>query len=120
VGQTVIGLSSTIIDNTGLTAAGIAAANMSVRGTGIASNALISSVDSTNATITLTESATADGGDTGNNLTITTRVYVDGDGTDAAANATVSGGSITKITVDTIGTGYEKANALVFDKPIVV
>jgi len=113
-GQTVIGLSSTIIDNTGLTAAGIAAANMSVRGTGIASNALISSVDSTNATITLTESATADGGNTGNNLTITTRVFIDGDGSDAAANVTLADGVITKVTVDTIGTGYEKANALIF------
>ena len=113
-GQTVIGLSSTIIDNTSLTAAGIAAANMSVSGTGIASNALISSVDSTNATITLTEATTANGGDTGNNLTITTRVFIDGDGSDAAANVTLTDGAITKVTVDTIGTGYEKANALIF------
>ena len=113
-GQTVLGIAGTIINDTSLTAAGIAAANMSISGTGIASNALISSVDSTTATITLTQPTTADGGDTGNNLTITTRVFIDGDGADAAANVTLTDGVISKVTVDTIGTGYEKANALIF------
>ena len=94
----------------------IASQNMSITGTGIAADTVISSVDDINNKITISKPTTSNGGgsDIANNLSLTTRVFVDGDGTGALANATLSTGSITKISVDTIGTGYEKCNALVF------
>jgi len=94
----------------------IASQNMSITGTGIAADTVISSVDDINNKITISKPTTSNGGgsDIANNLSLTTRVFVDGDGTGALANATLSAGSITKISVDTIGTGYEKCNALVF------
>ena len=90
------------------------AANMSVSGTGIATGSFISNLDSPNNKITLSSSTTANGGGTGNNLTIITRVYFDGDGILAAADATVANGAVTKITMSTIGTGYSRANAIIF------
>jgi len=94
----------------------IASQNMSITGTGIAADTVISSVDDINNKITISKPAASNGGgvDVANNLSITTRVFVDGDGSDALANATVINGVVTKISVDTIGTGYEKCNALVF------
>jgi hypothetical protein len=41
-------------------------------------------------------------------------VYFDGDGILAAADATVSNGAVTKITMSTIGTGYSRANAIIY------
>lgn len=91
------------------------AANMSVSGTGLATGSIISSLDSPNNKITISSAALANGGGSGNNLTITTRVYFDGDGTtSAAATASLANGAITKITVTTIGSGYSFANAIVF------
>ena len=90
------------------------AANMSVSGTGIATGSYISNLDSPNNKITLSSSTTANGGGTGNNLTMTTRIYFDGDGISASALASVANGTITKITMSTIGTNYTRANAIVY------
>ena len=89
------------------------AANMSVSGTGIASGAFISTLDTPNNN-TISSAATANGGGTGNNLTIVTRIYFDGDGTGAVATASLNNDSISAITLSTIGTGYTRANAFVY------
>jgi hypothetical protein len=91
------------------------AANMTVTGTGIPTGTVISVLDTPNNKITLSSPATANGGGSGNSLSIATRIYFDGDGTQAAANATLSAnGTITKITITTIGTGYSRANVMIF------
>ena len=70
------------------------AANMSVSGTGLATGTFISTLDSPNNKITISTAALANGGGSGNNLTITTRIYFDGDGSDAAASASVANGQM--------------------------
>lgn len=93
------------------------AANMTVSGTGIAPGTYISRVDVPNNNIFLsTATTTAGGGNTtANQIALTTRVYIDGDGTGAVASATINAtGFLTKVTVTTIGTGYSRANAFVY------
>jgi hypothetical protein len=90
------------------------AANMSVTGTGVPTDAFISILDTPNNRITLSSSAIANGGGTGNNLTITTRVYFEGDGSNAAASVTLANDSISKVTLSTIGTGYSFANVFIY------
>ena len=90
------------------------AANMSVSGTGIATGSFISTVDSPNNRITLSSAASANGGGSGNNLTIVTRVYFDGDGTGAAGTVTLANDTISKITLSSIGTGYSFANVFIY------
>lgn len=101
---------------TSITVDDIANANMSITGAGIQADTLVLSVDDINNKITLNKATSANGGgaNVANNISTSTRVFVDGDGTDALANATVVNGVVTKITVDTIGKNYTKCNALVF------
>lgn len=89
-------------------------ANMTIAGTGIYTGSYINSVDTANAKITLSTPATANGGGTGNNATISTRVYIYGDGTGAVASASIAGGNVTQVTVSTIGSGYSRANAYIY------
>jgi len=105
--------------NTGCTILTVAntsniAANMSVSGTGISTGTIISTLDASNNKITISTASTANGGGPGSNLSIATRIYFDGDGTGAAGSATLSNGSISKITLTTIGTGYTRSNVFVF------
>jgi hypothetical protein len=97
-------------------------ANMSISGTGIASDTYIADIAVANGLITLSSATTAAGGNA-NNITITTRIYVDGDGTGVEANAVLSNttsgvssanANVSKITVSTIGTNYTRANAFIF------
>ena len=91
------------------------AANMVVTGTGIATGTLVSTVNSILNIITLTTPTSANGGGTGNNLTFSTRIYIPGDGSGASASANLSAnGTISKITLDVIGTGYSYANAIIY------
>ncbi len=90
------------------------AANMTVTGTGIPTGVTISVLDTPNNKITLSSPATANGGGNGSNLSIATRIYFDGDGINAAGSATLANGQISKITITTIGTGYSRANVLIF------
>ena len=93
------------------------AANMFVSGTGIAPGTFISRVDVPTNNIFLSTPTTAagGGGTTANQLALTTRVFIDGDGTGAVASATINAtGFLTKVTVTTIGTGYSLANAFVY------
>lgn len=94
-------------------------ANMSVSGTGIFTGATISEVTVANNTILMSTGATANGGASGNNITISTRVSIDGDGVGALATPTLTGNAITKITVTTIGTGYTTANAAIYGSATV-
>jgi hypothetical protein len=92
-------------------------ANMSISGVGITPDTYISSVDIPNARITLSTPTTAagGGGTLANQLSLTTRIYVDGDGTSIAATPVVNAaGYVTKVSVSTIGRGYSRANAYVY------
>jgi hypothetical protein len=93
------------------------AANMFVSGTGIAPKTFISTVDTPNNNITLSLATTGSGGGntTANQISITTRIFVDGNGSGAVASPTInSNGYLTKVAVTTIGTNYSRANAYVF------
>lgn len=93
------------------------AANMIVSGTGIAPGTFISRLDVPNNNIFLSTATTSSGGGntTANQISLTTRIYIDGDGTGAVAAATVNAnGFLTKVTVTTIGTDYSRANAFVY------
>jgi len=90
------------------------AANMIVSGTGIATDTLVSSVNTITNIITLSTPTSANGGGTGNNVSFTTRVYIDGDGIGAEASANIVNSSISKVTVDVFGTGYSYANATIY------
>tara|TARA_Y100001938_G_scaffold151009_1_gene245057 strand:+ start:12367 stop:13992 length:1626 start_codon:yes stop_codon:yes gene_type:complete len=117
-GDTVLTVNSAFMTSnmTSITVDDIANDNMSITGTGIQADTHVLSIDDINNKITLNKAASSNGGgsNVANNISTTTRVFIDGDGTDALANATVVNGVVTKITVDTIGKNYEKCNALVF------
>ena len=122
------GQSTVTLSNTSLTLAifSIPAlanlANMSISGTGFATGSYISGISNTTGVITLSSPTTNFGGNA-NNITITTRVYIDGDGIGAVASATLSNttsgasaseANISKVTVTTIGSDYTRANAFVY------
>jgi hypothetical protein len=93
------------------------AANMTVTGIGITPATYISSIDTLLNKITLSTPTTAAGGGIlpQNQLSLSTRVYVDGDGTSISATPVVNAaGYVTKVTVSTIGRGYSRANAFVY------
>jgi len=86
------------------------AANMSVTGTGIAGGAHITTVDTVNSLITLSTPATTTGGGANNLLAVSTRIYIEGDGTAAIAIPTLTGNQISEIVLTTYGKGYTRAN----------
>ena len=97
-------------------------ANMTISGTGIQTGTFISSIANANGVITLSSPTISFGGNA-NNITISTRIYIDGDGVGAEANAVLSNTSINvvdtqaniaRINVTTIGTNYSRANAYVY------
>jgi hypothetical protein len=93
------------------------AANMSVSGTGIAPGTFISRIDVPNNNIFLSTATTSAGGGntTANQIALTTRIFIDGDGTGAVAAASINAnGFLTKVTVTTIGINYSRANAFVY------
>ena len=93
------------------------AANMSISGTGIAPGTFISRVDSPNNKIIISTPTRAAGGanTTANQIALTTRLYINGDGIGAVGSPVInSAGFLTKVTVSTIGTGYTIANAYVY------
>lgn len=93
------------------------AANMSISGVGISPDTHISSVDVPNNKITLSRSTSSSGGGgtTANQASLTTRVYIDGDGSGFVGTPVVnSSGYVTKVSVSTIGIGYSRANAYIY------
>lgn len=91
-------------------------ANMSLSGVGIAPGTYVTAVDTPNTKITISTPTVATGGGTAaaNQMSLTTRVYVEGDGTGVVATPTLSNTNVSKITVSTIGISYSRANAFVF------
>ncbi len=96
--------------------------NLSISGTGILTGTHISSISNTTGVITLSSTTTAAGGNA-NNITISTRVYISGDGIGAVASAvlantssgaTANQANISKVTVTTIGSEYTSANAFIY------
>jgi hypothetical protein len=113
-GCTVLTLSGTDIISGNIS---IQSANMSVSGVGITPGSYISAIDIPNAKLTLSIPTVnpGGGGTVANTLSLTTRVYVDGDGTTLSGYATLgTNGSISKVTVTTIGLGYSRANAYIY------
>jgi hypothetical protein len=88
--------------------------NLSISGTGIPALAHIESVDSGNSKITLSNSTAGSGGGSGNNLTVLTRIKIDGDGSDAVASAVLSNNTISKITLTNYGKNYSRANVIIY------
>ncbi len=96
--------------------------NMSISGTGISTGTYITGLSTVTGVINIS-SATISAGGNANNITVSTRVYIEGDGTGAIALATLSNTSsgvssananVSKISVTTIGTGYNYANAYIY------
>ena len=90
------------------------AANMIVSGTGIATGTLVTTVNAITNIVTLDTATTANGGGSGNNVTFTTRIYIQGDGASLEASANIVNSAISKVTVDVTGTGYSYANATIY------
>ena len=97
--------------------------NMTISGAGIPLATHIEDISIVTGVINLSTTTTASGGNTGNNISISTRVYVDGNGSGVVANATLSNTSsnvsaananVSKITITSIGTGYTYANAIIY------
>ena len=95
---------------------GNVSSNMAVSGTGISVGTHITSIDTPNNIINLSLAATANAGgsNSANTITISTRVYIIGDGTGAAASANVQGGTLNSITMSTSGKDYNYANVRIF------
>jgi hypothetical protein len=91
-------------------------ANMAVSGTGIIGGNYITAVDPILRRITLVYPTTTAGGGTSNanNITVSTRVVIRGDGEGAQASANISNSTINKITVTSFGAGYSYANVLIY------
>jgi hypothetical protein len=89
-------------------------ANMSVSGTGITGGSYITNIDTLNLKIRLSANTSANGGGSGNTVSVTTRVFIDGDGTGAIPVANVTNGGINKIVLTTYGKDYTRANVYIY------
>jgi hypothetical protein len=90
--------------------------NMKVEGVGIAPETYITSTSIEYNRIYLSTPTSGSGGGTSpaNNISIVTRVVVEGDGSLVLADATLSGDGIDYITVNTMGVGYSKATVHIY------
>jgi hypothetical protein len=98
-------------------------ANMSISGTGLSTGTYISKIYLANGVIVLSSDAFSTGGGNSNTVSITTRVYVDGDGvginvystfSNTNINASQNDANVANIYTVTIGTNYSRANVLIF------
>lgn len=95
------------------------AANMAISGTGITVGSYITSVGiiagQPQLTLSTGTSGSGGGNTAANSAQLTTRIFIDGDGTSTVAAASLNAvGNVDKITVTTIGTGYSRANVSIF------
>lgn len=88
--------------------------NMLVTGNGILSGTYITSISNTTSTLTLSERTIGAGGGANTPILISTRVFIEGDGTETTTSVSLANGQIRKITVDSAGTGYTKANVFIY------
>lgn len=84
--------------------------NMLVTGTGIITGTYITSVISEANRILISNPTSQ----SGNTYTVSTRVVIDGDGIGATATPVLSGSSIPKITVNSEGLNYSRANVIIY------
>ena len=89
-------------------------ANMSITGNGIATGTYITSVNATTTTINLSFVTSSNAGGSGNNITISPRVYISGDGVGAVANANIVSNTIVSINLTSFGSNYTRANVFVY------
>ena len=90
------------------------AANMAISGTGVPTSTYISSIDIVNNRITLSVPTIANAGGSGNNLTVTTRVYFNGDGSPIIGNVILSGNTVNGINIITSGKNYSICNVSLY------
>ncbi len=90
--------------------------NMSITGDGLLSGTYITDLYPSNNRILISEPAVSSGGGTSNTLSVTTRIFIDGDGfgTISTARLDESNGAITKIDVVSIGRNYTTANVIIY------
>lgn len=84
--------------------------NMAVSGSGIAAEAYIVEVFTGNNKILLSDATIGNG----SSINVTTRVVIDGDGTGTITSARLVSNTISKIDVLTTGTGYTRANVIIY------
>jgi hypothetical protein len=91
-------------------------ANMAITGTGITTGTYITNIDIVNVAISLSLVTAANGGgsNVANTLTFSTRAYVSGTGTAAAATVTISNNSVSRIDLTSFGRNYSKANVDIY------
>lgn len=95
------------------------AANMSISGSGITVGSHITSVGiiagQPQLTLSIPTSGSGGANTEANSAQLTTRIYIEGDGTSVVAAATLNTvGNVEKITATTIGTGYSRANVFIY------
>jgi hypothetical protein len=91
------------------------ALNMAVSGTGIPADSHITNIDTLNLRLTLSSNTSANGGGTGNTISITTRVVVDGDGLGAIPTLRLNANTgVQKIILTTYGRGYTRSNVTIY------
>lgn len=92
--------------------------NMLISGTGILSNSTyITQIDPNNpTTLYLSQNTVGAGGGTTleNRISITTRILIEGDGTDTITSVTLANNTIEQIDVTNAGIGFTKANVTVY------
>lgn len=88
--------------------------NMALSGTGLLTGTYIANIFVGNNTILLSNDTIGDGGGTGNSITVLTRVVIEGDGTGVLTDVDLSNTSIRKINVTNIGSGYTRANVVIY------
>lgn len=91
------------------------ASRMFITGNGILSGTFITNVDLIANSITISSQTIDSGGGSNNKLTVTTRAVVEGDGNDDyLTQVRLANNQVDKITVTSIGTGYSRANVLIY------
>jgi hypothetical protein len=88
--------------------------NMAVTGLGIPGGTFIQSIDTLNTKITVSNPTTSNGGGSGNLISLSTRVEIDGDGFGAVASVQLTNTAISKIVVNSYGKDYTKANINIY------
>lgn len=88
--------------------------NMLVTGNGILSGTYITNISNATSTLTLSENTIGPGGGPNTTILISTRIEIEGDGTETSTSVSLANGEIRKITVDSAGTGYTRANVFIY------
>lgn len=88
--------------------------NMLVTGNGILSGTYITGISNATSTLTLSERTISSGGGANSPISIMTRIFIQGDGTETTTSVSLNNGEIRKITVDNAGINYTRANVFIY------